>query len=351
LARPAANEVRVSSLEGIAYLTERIAEVERERDALATKALRLEQLQRAFVEISAAPDERGVAMASLRGAWLGLGFGRAFWFALPAAGELNALYELDGELVVESEYGGTLPEQSSLRRVARGDSDAAMGTSGDADAPLFDVRRSYVAARARPRAGESFVIYADGPIDRAPSTWALSSLREVADQAALALGNLRMAGELERLALHDPLTGLPNRRALAARLDVELASARRTGATLALAIVDVDDFKRINDARGHAGGDEALQAIARAMRSATRETDFPARFAGDEFALVMPRTQRADAIAVMERLVDALRAAGLPCSVGVGFSDGSGTAEELFGAADAAAYVVKTRGKNGFHVP
>jgi diguanylate cyclase (GGDEF)-like protein len=336
--------------EGIGYLTERIAEVERERDALAIKAHRLEQLQRAFVEIAAATDERGVANAALRGAWLGLGFGRALWFACSETGELNALYELDGGRLFESEYGGTLPPESSLLRVARGDSDAAMGTNGDADAPLFDVMRWYVAARVQPRTGGSFAVYADGVVDRTPSPWALASLRELADQATLTLDNLRMSQELERLALHDPLTGLPNRRALAARVDIELASARRTGEKLAFAILDVDDFKKINDARGHSGGDEALQAIAKAMRAATRETDFPARFAGDEFALLMPRTQRADANAVIERLVDALRTAGLPCSVGVGFADGTGTAEGLFETADAAAYAVKARGKNGFHL-
>ncbi len=340
----------VSSFEGIAYLTERIAQVERERDALAIQADRLEQLQRAFVEISAAADEHGVAIAALRGAWLGLGFGRAFWFACGAAGGLNALYELDEGRIGESEYGGTLPPNSSLLRVARGDSDAAMGADGDADSPLFDVMRWYVAARVRPRTGGSFVIYADGVVDRTPTPWALASLRELADQATLALENLRMAQELERLALHDPLTGLANRRALSERLAIELASARRTGETVAFAIVDVDDYKRINDSRGHAGGDEALQAIARAMRTATRETDFPARFGGDEFALVMPRTQHADATTVIQRLVDALRSAGLPCSVGVGFADGTGTAEELLGAADAAAYIVKARGKNGFQL-
>jgi diguanylate cyclase (GGDEF)-like protein len=340
----------MSSYEGIAYLTERIAEIERERDELAIKARRLEQLQRAFVEIAAAVDERAVAIAALRGAWLGLGFGRAFWFACGEDGDLNALHELDDGRIAESEYGGTLPPESSLLRVARGDSDAAMGTDGDTDSPLFDVLRWYVAAKVRPRTGASFVIYADGVVDRALSPWALASLRELADQATLTLDNLRMAHELERLALHDPLTGLPNRRALGARLTIELASARRTGDVLAFAILDVDDFKRINDSRGHAGGDEALQEIAAAMRLATRETDFPARFAGDEFALLMPRTQPADATAVIERLVDALRAAGLPCSVGVGFTDGTATAEELFEAADSAAYVVKMHGKNGFHL-
>ena len=211
----------------------------------------------------------------------------------------------------ESEYGGTLPPDSSLLRVARGDSDAAMGADGDGDSPLFDVLRWYVAAKVSPRTGASFVIYADGVVDRTPSPWALSSLRELADQATLTLENLRMAQELERLALHDPLTGLPNRRALSERSDDGTRERAPYAGNGAFAIVDVDDFKRINDSRGHAGGDEALKKIAAAMRSATRETDFPARFGGDEFALVMPRTQHADATTVIERLVDALRAAEL----------------------------------------
>ena len=339
-----------SSAGGIAYLTERIAEIERERDALTIKAQRLEKLQRAFVEISAAGDETAVAHAALRAAWLGLGFGRVLWFARGDDGDLSATFELDGDVVVETQYDGTFPEQSALARIARGDSDAAMGTSDDPDAPLFDVLRWYAAAGVRLRTGATFVIYADGATDRIPTPWAVASLREIADQAALTIDNLRMAAELERLALHDPLTGLFNRRALVDRLAIELASARRTQDTLAFAIADVDDFKRVNDTRGHAGGDDALRAIARAMQAATRETDVPARFAGDEFALIMPRTQRDDAATVMERLVDALRAAGFPCSIGVAFTTGAQTAEELFAAADAAAYVVKKRGKNGFEL-
>jgi diguanylate cyclase (GGDEF)-like protein len=336
--------------EGISYLTERIAELERERDALAVKAQRLEQLQRAFVEIAAAGDEAGVATAALRGAWLGLGFGRVLWFVRGETGELNALLELDGECVVESQYGGTLPEQSSLARIARGDSDAAMGTSSDPDAPLFDVLRWYAAASVRARTGATFVLYADGASDRSPFPWAAASLREIADQAALRLDNLRMTAELERLALRDPLTGLMNRRGLVSRLAIELAGARRRRETLALAIVDVDDFKRVNDTHGHAAGDEALKAIAGALRTATRETDVPARFAGDEFALIMPRTKPSDAVIVMERLVNAFRSAGYPCSIGVAFTAGDDSPEELFATADAAVYVVKRQGKNGFHL-
>src|SRR5271170_7033272 len=125
----------------IPFLTERIDAVERERDALLEKSQRLEVLQRSFVDIIAAQSEAALANAAMRGAWLGLGFSRALWFRIEDAQTVGALYELDGESVVESEYGGTLPETSSLYRLTSGDSDVATGWAGDFDAPLFDTRR------------------------------------------------------------------------------------------------------------------------------------------------------------------------------------------------------------------
>src|SRR5262249_48061129 len=93
--------------EGIAFLTERIDAIERERDDLLVKSQRLEMLQRSFVDIIAASDERTLATAAIRGAWLGLGFSRALWFRVESESELTALYELDGDAVDDSEYGGT----------------------------------------------------------------------------------------------------------------------------------------------------------------------------------------------------------------------------------------------------
>ncbi len=334
----------------IAFLTERVAEVERERDELLVKSQRLEMLQRSFVDIVAASDEAALAEAALRGAWLGLGFARALWFRIDDSQEVSALYELDGAAVVESEYGGTLPESTSLYRITCGDSDVATGWAGDTDAPLYDTRRRYAAAAVRAKNGNSYLLYVDGSNERSASAWSVASLQELATQAAFALERMRLAEELERLAMHDPLTGLLNRRALMERLQRELATMRRTSESLAFAMIDVDDFKRINDTRGHAGGDEALKQIAQIFRTQTRETDVPARFAGDEFSLIMPRSDEAGIGVVMQRIYRALHEKQLSCSIGVAFADPSIAADALIARADSAVYEAKAAGKNCYRV-
>jgi diguanylate cyclase (GGDEF)-like protein len=333
--------------DAIVFLTERIDAAERERDTLLERVTRLEQLQHSFVEIIAARDEAALAMAAMRGAWLGLGFRRSLWFRIESEDTVSALYELDGASVVDSEYGGTLPERSSLLRICAGDSDVTTGLADDADTPLFDTRRRYVAAAVRPTEGEAYCLYADGSSDRG-AAWSLASMQELATHAAFAIDRMRLSVKLERLAMHDPLTGLFNRRALMERLAAEMKLARRTGEQLAFAMLDVDDFKRINDTHGHAGGDAALIAIAQILRTCTREIDVPARFAGDEFSLIMPRTDRQACSAVIERVVSALRAEGLSASIGIAFGDGSASVETLMHGADEAVYAAKAAGKNGY---
>ena len=334
--------------EAISFLTERIDSVERERDALLERSSRLELLQRSFVEIIAATGEPELAAAAMRGAWLGLGFPRAFWFRIDGEHALSALYELDGEDVAESEYGGTLPEESCLHRIATGDSDLATGWADDVDAPLFDTRRRYVAAAVRPHEGERYCFYADGSSERSGSAWSIGSMQELATHAAFALERMRMSTALERLAMHDPLTGLFNRRALTERLAAELKTVRRTAEILAFAMIDVDDFKAINDTRGHAGGDEALIAIANVLRECTREIDTPARLGGDEFTLILPRTERDSAQAVMERVTARLRSYGLSASIGVAFTRAGSDSDALMRDADDAVYAAKAAGKNGY---
>jgi diguanylate cyclase (GGDEF)-like protein len=334
----------------IAFLTERLASAERERDELSVKAERLTALQRVFVQISASRDEMQIAHFALRGAWLALEFTRAMWFTVDASGTASARFDVDGsDEPVESEYGGIFPTGSALSRCAHGESDAAAGYAHDADAPLFDTRGWFALAAVRVAHGESAVIYADGSRERTLSPWSVTALGELAIHAALALENVRMQAELERLALHDPLTGLLNRRALDDRLAIELARARRTGEQLGFAMIDVDDFKQINDSRGHAGGDTALKTLADVMRETVRETDIPARFAGDEFALIMPDTDRLAATVVMDRFYASLRNAGLACSTGIAFVPGdAGDERKLLEAADAGVYVAKRAGKNTY---
>jgi diguanylate cyclase (GGDEF)-like protein len=332
---------------GIPFLVERIDGLERERDALLEKSQRLEVLQRSFVDIIAALGEASLAAATMRGAWLGLGFSRALWFRIDGAQSIGAVYEIDGATVSESEYGGTLPEHSSLYRITSGDSDVVTGSAGDSDAPLFDTRRRYAAAAVRTH-GESYLLYVDGSNERTGSAWSVASLQELATHASFALDRMRLAVELERLAMHDPLTGLYNRRALMERLAAEIRTIKRTGETLAFAMIDIDDFKKINDTRGHAAGDEALVTIAGILRSNTRDIDTAARFAGDEFSLVLPRTDRPAAKAVMERIVNALRDAALSASIGIAFSSSECTEVHIMRAADEAVYAAKAAGKNGF---
>jgi diguanylate cyclase (GGDEF)-like protein len=338
----------VQEARGIAFLSERIDTIERERDALLEKSQRLERLQRSFSEIIAAQTEGTLAGATMRGAWLGLGFARVLWFAIDN-GEIIALHEYDGEGITESEYGGTLPEASSLRRLVDALGDVATGIATDIDAPLFDTRRRYAAAAVRPATGAAFLMYADGLPERADA-WSVASLQELATHASVALDRMRLSAELERLAMHDPLTGLLNRRAMMDRFRLELATARRTGISLAFAMIDVDNFKAINDSRGHAGGDAALVHIADALRSQTRETDVPVRFAGDEFALIMPRTDSATVATVMQRLYDVLGALGLGISVGIAFDDGTAQPEALIARADSGVYKSKSAGKNTYRV-
>jgi diguanylate cyclase (GGDEF)-like protein len=114
----------------------------------------------------------------------------------------------------------------------------------------------------------------------------------------------RMA-ELERarhLAATDPLTGLANRRAFGEAVRRELARAERAGTPLAVVMLDIDDFKHINDELGHGAGDEVLRAVSRAAREGTRKGDIVARLGGDEFALLLPDADQVKAQAIGERI-------------------------------------------------
>jgi diguanylate cyclase (GGDEF)-like protein/PAS domain S-box-containing protein len=116
---------------------------------------------------------------------------------------------------------------------------------------------------------------------------------------------------IEFLALHDPLTRLPNRKLLLERLDSAVAAARRAGRRVGLLFVDLDDFKTINDSLGHLAGDEVLQQVADRLRCCVREADTLARFGGDEFMVVASDIHApGDAAVVAEKLIDALKGTG-----------------------------------------
>jgi diguanylate cyclase (GGDEF)-like protein len=167
---------------------------------------------------------------------------------------------------------------------------------------------------------------------------------------------LRMIGRLRHLSMHDALTGLPNRRSLLAALDDEHLRLGRGGRGYALLSIDVDHFKRVNDHHGHAGGDAALAHIAEILRSVARATDRPARVGGEEFAMLMPATERAGALRAAERLLQAVRErplrygeATVPLTISIGVSVVESAAEELamlWKRVDAALYAAKAQGRN-----
>jgi diguanylate cyclase (GGDEF)-like protein len=158
--------------------------------------------------------------------------------------------------------------------------------------------------------------------------------------------------QLELLATHDPLTNVLNPRAFTRELSQELSRNRRYGRPLALIYLDLDDFKKVNDAHGHATGDAVLRLVADAMRAAVRAADVVGRLGGDEFGVLMPETDAVVAHAAASRLVAGIRTVfrGTPsvtASIGVVAVAGTeaGT-DELIRKADQAMYEAKRAGKD-----
>lgn len=157
-------------------------------------------------------------------------------------------------------------------------------------------------------------------------------------------GRLRhQADEMERLALTDELTGLPNRRAWLAALQGAAARAERGAEPFCVALVDLDDFKAVNDERGHAAGDALLEALARRWSDAVRAGDVIARAGGDEFG-VLVFGDLADALSVAERLHAS--AGPSTCSIGIAAWRRQEPASELLARADRRLYDAKRGGRN-----
>jgi diguanylate cyclase (GGDEF)-like protein len=150
---------------------------------------------------------------------------------------------------------------------------------------------------------------------------------------------------LDDLAHTDPLTGLANRRAWEDRLAAALRDAAATGAPLAVAVLDLDRFKDLNDTLGHGAGDRLLRELAAGWSGAVRGRDVLARLGGDEFALLLPDCTDQGALTLVERL-RADMPAGHTCSAGVAAWRPGETAEALLARADAALYAAKAAGRD-----
>jgi diguanylate cyclase (GGDEF)-like protein len=181
-------------------------------------------------------------------------------------------------------------------------------------------------------------------------------LRSLAAQTTLALENVDLHFQVQRQAVTDELTALANHRRFQELLATEMDQVRRYRYPVGLIMLDVDDFKTVNDTYGHPQGDVVLREVARVVRESSRETDAPARYGGEEMSVILPHTDLEGAIAIAERIRTSIEALQIPlidsrgslrvtASLGVAACS-DGNKDALIGSADAALYTAKRQGKN-----
>ncbi|MHB8440295.1 MAG: putative bifunctional diguanylate cyclase/phosphodiesterase, partial [Acidimicrobiales bacterium] len=189
-------------------------------------------------------------------------------------------------------------------------------------------------------------------LDNAAVSGIVINSRDVSDR-------MRLEEELRHQAFHDPLTGLANRALFRDRVEHALSRLDRTGGAMGVLFLDLDDFKAVNDARGHGVGDELLRAVSGRLRNTVRAGDTLARLGGDEFALLVEGSDGASAAEWGARILDAFK---VPFAVGGGESsvrasvgiattgEGGTTVEELLRNADIAMYAAKNAGKGRYEL-
>jgi len=183
-------------------------------------------------------------------------------------------------------------------------------------------------------------------------------LQYLAGQAVVSIENASLHETVERQAVTDELTGLANMRAFHATLDREIERSRRFNAPLSLVMLDLDHFKQINDEHGHQQGDAVLARVAEVLREFSRDIDTPARYGGEELAVILPQTDAGGAEQLAERVREALEQLRVPrvdgrgslrplASFGVAaLPESAEDKAGLIAAADAALYRAKRAGRN-----
>lgn len=318
------------------------------------RARRLEALRDAMTAISGALDLTSVRETVLERATGLLG---ADWGALaaPAPGDqrlrivaLRGLPQRLGGLVLPDGDGLVGQAAASGRIVnSRGPADPLLRTGVAIAAPLIAADRlEAVLMLARPAAARPFDCEEEQLLDL------------FARQAASALQNARLFEEVRQLARTDPLTGLANRRHFFELAQRELERVRRGRGAVAIIMLDIDHFKQVNDCFGHQSGDMALRAVADLLRDGLRAADVSARFGGEEIVVLLPDTDLTRAMAVAERLRQAVSALSLPTARGtLSLTASFGVAalnagqplislETLLARADEACYTAKRCGRD-----
>jgi diguanylate cyclase (GGDEF)-like protein len=249
----------------------------------------------------------------------------------------------------EARFGRlTLPATGRLERpcvITAADAVPDCGGPFAAMAPLSEEVGARMLA-AVPLAGGEVLVLVERRADRVFDAGDWDLLRTVARQADAAMERVRLFDEVRELSLTDPLTGLANRRHLGLVLDRSMAAGRR-GDAVALVMIDLDDFKAVNDSHGHLWGDRLLRAVADALAAEARGSDLVARYGGDEFCVVLPGGNSRSAESLLRRVRRRLHGA-VSLSSGVAeLSEAIGTADEFLDAADRDLLRSKPRDRTG----
>jgi diguanylate cyclase (GGDEF)-like protein len=309
---------------------------------------------------------RGITTATTSAALRYLGYDRAFyvkWVRETGALAVRAKADLSARRLRTTVVMPTAQERDELAtalQLERPVRLASVRDGGDGLLSFLGVDEAIAVAVNREFATPSFLV-----LDRAVSARPLQLLRETDMVSALAITasmlneNLllkRRRQRAQKFALTDPLTRLFNRRFGISHLDQEIARNQRSGGALTILMIDLDDFKRLNDRFGHLQGDHALRATAEVLRKTLRKVDTICRYGGEEFLVVLPQTSAEDAAILAARLFVAVEARGVELQLPVTVSIGQATlrpwdtAESLLQRADQALYASKSQGRNRFSV-
>ena len=180
-----------------------------------------------------------------------------------------------------------------------------------------------------------------------PEEHVAEMLVSLGKQLGMAIENHNLLTETKRLSLHDPLTGLPNRRMIDITLDSQIARVNRYGTLFSLIIMDIDHFKQYNDNFGHDEGDRVLIALSSYLKENIRDTDLAARFGGEEFIIIISELGLEDTYKIAERHLDLIHQhIGITVSMGIAEYKKNSSSVDLIKSADEALYCAKEKGRN-----
>lgn len=286
------------------------------------------------------------------------------------AARFQAMVQHSADVIALLDERGTIRYVSPAgERVLGYPAEAAIGMSslaflGDEGVPAAEAAlREVLAGRGDVEGLELPAVHADGS-----RRWIEVSARNLLDDPNVGgiVLNFRdvtrsrqLKDQLQHQALHDPLTGLGTRELFGHQVETALARARREESSIALFYVDLDGFKAVNDSLGHDAGDDLLVEVAQRLRRTLRESETPARLGGDEFAVLLDGAGMEEAVAVAERILEALAApfrlatgeASVGASIGIAVGGPEdANPDELLRRADLAMYLAKSRGKGRYEV-